>query len=188
MKTTEFNSYLSKNNIHVFTIADAAKIIGKSKAYTALFLFRNKALKSVERGIYYTKDAGEYEVASNIVYPSYISLISALRFYNLTEQMPNIIYVITTKRHKPIEDMDGYRIEFKNVKKAMMFGYRKVDDAFVADPEKAVIDMLYLNLFTEYADEALENKKADLGKLFKYASMAGVNTVKKHIDLIVNSS
>lgn len=186
MKTTEFNEYLSRNNIHVFTVADAAKIIGKPKGYTSLFLFRNKALKRAERGIYYTKDASEYEIASNIVYPSYVSLISALRFHNLTEQIPNTIYVITTKRHKPIEDLNGYRVEFKNIKKDRMFGYRKIDDAFVADPEKAVIDMIYLNLFREYADEAVENRRINQDILFKYIKMEKVNTVKDHINLITS--
>lgn len=186
MKTTEFNEYLYRNNIHVFTIADAAKIIGKPKAYASLFLFRDRALKRAVRGIYYTKYATEYEVASNIVYPSYISLISALRFYNLTEQIPNTIYVVTTKRHRPIDDLNGYRVEFRNVKKERMFGYRKTDGAFVADPEKAVIDMIYLNLFSEYAYEALEGRKLDLGKLYRYIEMEKVNTVKKHISLAIN--
>jgi len=186
MKTSEFNEYLSRNNIHVFTIADAAKIIGKSRAYTSLFLFRNKALRLAERGIYYTKDATEYEIASNIVYPSYISLISSLRFHNLTEQIPNTIYVVTTKRHKPIGDINGYRIEFKNVKKGMMFGYRKIDGAFVADPEKAIIDMVYLNLFNEYADEAIEGNKVNLSTLSKYIGMVKVNTVKRYLNLIIS--
>jgi len=186
MKTSEFNEYLSRNNIHVFTVADAAKIIGKSRAYTSLFLFRNKALRLAERGLYYTKDATEYEIASNIVYPSYISLISSLRFHNLTEQIPNIIYVVTTKRHKPIGDINGYRVEFKNIKKEMMFGYRKIDGAFVADPEKAIIDMVYLNLFNEYADEALEGNKVNLSTLSKYIGMVKVNTVKRYINLIVS--
>ena len=186
MKTTEFNDYLYRNNIHVFTIADAAKIIGKPKAYTSLFLFRNKSLKRAERGIYYTKEATEYEIASNIVYPSYISLISALRFYNLTEQIPNVIYVVTTKRHKPIEDLNGYVVEFRNIKKERMFGYRKVDGAFVADPEKAVIDMVYLNLFREYADEVLEGGKINLSTLSKYIAMSKVNTVKEYIDSMTN--
>ena len=186
MKTSEFNEYLSRNNIHVFTIADAARIIGKSRAYTSLFLFRNKALRLAERGIYYTKDATEYEIASNIVYPSYISLISSLRFHNLTEQIPNTIYVVTTKRHKPIGDINGYRIEFKNVKKGMMFGYRKIDGAFVADPEKAIIDMVYLNLFNEYADEAIEGNKVNLSTLSKYIGMVKVNTVKRYLNLIIS--
>ncbi len=181
MKTQEFNEYLSRNGIHVVTIADAAKIIGKSKAYASLFLFRDKALKLAERGLYYTRDATEYEVASNIVYPSYVSLVSSLRFHNLTEQMPNTIYVVITKRHAPIEDLNGYRVEFRSVSKRMMFGYRKVDGAFVADPEKAIIDMIYFNIFHEYADEMLEEGKIDLGTLSRYLARAGVDTIRRRV-------
>jgi predicted transcriptional regulator of viral defense system len=187
MKTSEFNDFLSRNNIHLVTIVDAAKIIGKSRAYASLFLFRNKRLRLAERGLYYTREATEYEVASNIVYPSYISLVSALRFHNATQQMPNIIYVITTKRHKPIKNLNGYRVEFKNVKKELMFGYRKVDDVFVADLEKAIIDMYYLNLFNEYADETLESDKINMETVWKYAEMTKVNTIKKHINFALSA-
>ena len=181
MKTSEFNEYLSSNGIHLVTIADTARIIGKSKAYASLFLFRDKALKLAERGLYYTRDATEYEIASNIIYPSYVSLISSLRFHNLTEQIPNTIYIVTTKRHAPIADINGYRVEFRNVKKGMMFGYRKVDGAFVADPEKAIIDMIYFNIFYEYADEMLEKNKVDLSTLSRYLAMAGVGTIRRRV-------
>lgn len=188
MKTSEFNEYLSKNRIHVLTVADVARIIGKPKAYASLFVFRDKALRLAERGLYYTKDASGYEIASSIVYPSYVSLISSLRFHNLTEQIPNIIYVVTTKRHGPIEDADGYRIEFKNVKREMMFGYRKIDGAFVADPEKAVIDMVYLGLFEEYASEAIENGKVDLGVLSKYLARTKIDSLRRRISLVAKGA
>jgi hypothetical protein len=38
MKTSGFNSYLSKNGIRVIRVVDAARIIGKSKNYASLFL------------------------------------------------------------------------------------------------------------------------------------------------------
>ena len=59
---------------------------------------------------------------------------------------------IGTRRHKAIGNLNGYIVEFSKVKKELMYGYRKVDDVFVADPEKAVIDMLYLNRFVGYAE------------------------------------
>ena len=68
----------------------------------------------------------------------------------------------------------------------MMFGYRKVDGAFVADPEKAIIDMIYFNIFYEYADEMLEKNKVDLSTLSRYLAMAGVGTIRRRIERVLN--
>ena len=185
MKSEEFNDFLEKRRISVFGLADAARIIGKGRGYTALFLSRNKKIKNAERGIYYSERATEYDIASRVVYPSYVSLVSALRFHNLTEQMPRIIYVLSYKRHRPIPSINGFRVEFKRIKKEMMYGYGRVDDVFVASPEKAVIDMLYLNLFVEYAEEAIESGKLDYGLLEGYSEKSGVKTLEKRVKTLI---
>ena len=172
MKTTTFNEILRSNHMYTFKLVDAARILDKQLKYASLFLSRNKQVKKALRGRYYTQDATEYEVASSILNPSYISLVSALRFYNLTEQMPHIIYVISFKRHRPIENLNGYRVEFVTLKKQMFYGYVKVDGAIVARPEKAIIDMLYINRFTEYAYETIEGGNLNIRLLVKYATMS----------------
>lgn len=172
MKTVEFNDMLRTNRIYLFTLADAMRLIGKPKQYTSLFLSRNKKIRMATRGLYYTEDATEYEVASAILNPSYISLISALRFHNLTEQIPHVIYVVSYKRHRPLPDLNGYGVEFVTINKRMFYGYEKIDGATVATPEKAVVDMLYLNRFAEYAYEAIEEGRVDSKKLLYYAVMS----------------
>lgn len=187
MKTIEFNEYLVRNNIEVFSINEAARIIGKAKNYTSLFLFRNKKIKLAEKGLYYRKDANEYAVATRVVYPSYVSLVSALRLHNITEQIPNIIYVVSSKRHRKIKSLNGYGVEFRTVKKKLMYGYRKIDNIFVADVEKAVVDMLYLNSFVEYAEEAVLNNSVDTKKLLHYAKLSKVNAIIKKVSYWIDS-
>lgn len=172
MKTAEFNEMLHSKRISVFTLGDASRLIGKPRRYASLFLSRDKAVRMAGRGLYYTDDATEYEVASATLVPSYISLISALRFHNLTEQIPNIMYLVSYKRHRPLPNIDGYRLEFIAVKKSMFYGYEKSDGAMVAAPEKAVLDMLYLRRFVEYADEAIESGGVDKRRLMAYAIMS----------------
>lgn len=186
MKSSEFNDFLAKERIRVFGLADAARIIGKDRKYTTLFLSRNSKIRSAVGGIYYTENATEYDIASRIVYPSYVSLISALRFHNLTEQMPHIIYVLSYKRHRPIPDLKGFRVEFKRIKKEMMYGYGRVDDVFVASPEKAVIDMIYLNEFVDYAEEAIESGKLDYPLLEEYAARSGVKTLENKVKKLID--
>lgn len=172
MQTAEFNKMLRYNHIYMFTLADAARLLDKPKQYASLFLSRNKDVKMAERGLYYTEGATEYEVASALLNPSYISLVSALRFHNLTEQIPHIIYMVSYKRHRPVPYLNGYEVEFVTVKKGMFYGYEKNDGAMVATPEKAVIDMLYLDRFADYAYEAIEERRVDPDRLLKYAVMS----------------
>jgi predicted transcriptional regulator of viral defense system len=179
--TNSFNEFLEKKHINVFSVNDAARIIGKPPHYTTIFLSRNKNIRRAARGVYYVRNADEYEIASSIVYQSYISLISALRFHNLTDQMPNIIYVLSDKRHAPISNLSGYSVKFIKIRKDLMEGYSRIDGAFVADPEKAVVDMLYLNMFTEYAEEAVETGKLDANKLIKYAQLTGKRSIINRI-------
>lgn len=182
MRMEQLNDYLKRNGIEVFSIYEAARIMSKPTAYASKFLARNKYVKRAERGIYYTRTAMEYAVASRLIYPSYVTLISSLRFHNLTEQIPHIIYVASPVQHRTIPSLNGFEVDFKKVKKSLMYGYRKVDGAFVADPEKAVIDMIYLNEFVEYAEEAVEERDLDAVKLRDYALRSGVKSIVKKVE------
>ena len=181
MKTEEFNRILQTNGISVFSLEDASRIIGKPKHYTTVFLRRDRIVKRAANGVHYTPDASNYEIASSIVEPSYVSLISTLRFYNITEQIPNTIYVLSPKRHSSIS-IDGTRIEFVKVKPSLMFGYKKIDGAMVAEPEKAIVDMLYLGRFEEYAEEAMESRAISREKLIGFAELAGRKDLAKRIE------
>ncbi len=155
MKSADFLEALAGSGIAVFTINDAVKIIGKKSNYVSLFLSKNKKFGRIEKGKYYVKGSSIYEIASNAVQPSYLSMASAYRYYNLITQMPNVIYVMSATQHRSI-DIEGFRIEFIKLKKSRLFGYKRVDGAFVADLEKAIIDSLYM-IDYEYVEEAFRN-------------------------------
>ncbi len=171
MKTIDFNDWLRRHKIYVFKLSTAAIIIGKSKKYTQKFLSNNRFVKKLQNGLYYTDNANEYEVASNIIYPSYIGLISALRYRNLTEQMPSVIYVISLKQHKSIKSLNGYEIVFKKIKKSLMYGYERKENVFVSTPEKTIIDILYFKRFKEYAEDVIEQRNFERKKLIDYLKM-----------------
>jgi len=182
MLTNDFNKFLERERINVFPLNYAARIIRKPLHYTTVFLSRNKFIKRATRGVYYTPNAGEYEIASSIIYPSYISLVSALRFQNLTEQIPNIIFVVSSKRHSSISDLNGYKVKFINIRKELMYGYSKIDNVFVAEPEKIVVDSFYLNIFVEFAEEIIESGNLDIPKLLRYAKRTGKQYVVNRIN------
>jgi len=89
-----------------------------------------------------------FKVANLLVQPSYVSLQAALAYYNLIpEHVPNITSV-TVKRPGSYHTPLGW-FSFRHIQRALFWGYVQVDvdgPAFVwvAKPEKALLDLLYL--------------------------------------------
>ncbi len=105
MQFADLVATFTEKGMHVFTFNDAVGVLGKRRSYVKLLLSRmvsRNAIHRVERGIYCTESAGVLETASNIVQPSYVSLMAALSYYGVTTQVPILIDVITSKRHRPV--------------------------------------------------------------------------------------
>ena len=89
----------------VFGVRIVANIINKGKDYAKLVVYRLKKaglIFELERNRY-TVHEDALLVASHVVWPSYLSGWTAIRYYNLTEQIPWKITVITTRSRKKRE-------------------------------------------------------------------------------------
>ncbi len=161
--------YLSSNEIKVFNIHDAAKIFGKPEKYVSMRLTSMPKIKRATRGVYYIYDADVSEIATKIVVPSYISLISAFALHNVTTQMPLEIHVIAPVQHRTLE-VEGYKIRFIKFTQERIFGYSRINGSMVAILEKAIVDSLYLNLYTNEAMEVVMDNISllDKAKLIDY--------------------
>src|SRR3989344_9671738 len=102
----------------VFDVKIVSDILNKSREYSKLVIYRLKQEKlifEIERNKYTTKKE-PLVIASNLVWPSYISCWSALRYYNLTEQLPETFFVITTRARKKRKiNMENSKIIFIKV-------------------------------------------------------------------------
>jgi len=134
-----------------FNIDTFANIIDKDKTYAKMHLNRLKnrgIVKQIQRNVY-TVQEDPMIIASRIIWPSYISLWAALRYHNLTEQIPNKISVITprSKSCKNIQIMNT-TIVFEKIQPSYFFGFSKIKiqdfEVFIAEPEKALIDAVLL--------------------------------------------
>lgn len=113
------------------------------KSYSIYFkrqLNKDRLIK-IQKGLYATPDAPILEIASNILYPSYISLWSASSYYGFTEQIPNIIQVMTTKQKKQLNILNT-NIKFIKCLPSWMYGYKRDNNVFIASHEKLLIDCL----------------------------------------------
>ena len=169
VKREEFMDYLTSNGIKVFNIHDAAKIFGKPEKYVSMRLTAMPKIKRATRGVYYVNDADVSEIATKIVVPSYMSLISAFALHNVTTQMPLEIQVISPVQHRTLE-AEGYEIRFIKFTQERIFGYSRINGSMVAILEKAIVDSLYLNLYTNETMEVVMDNIAllDEAKLIDY--------------------
>ena len=134
-----------------FNVDTVATIIEKNLPYTRLYVNRLKQrniIQQIQRNVY-TVQEDPLLIASRISWPSYISLWAALRYHNLTEQLPHTITVITTQMKSRREiSLPNTTIIFEHVRPQWFFGFTKIRisdfEVFMAEPEKALIDALLL--------------------------------------------
>jgi predicted transcriptional regulator of viral defense system len=114
----------------------------------------NGRLYRLRRGLYalappYRKvKAHPFVVANRMVRPSYVSLQSALAIHGLIPESVPVTTSITTGRPGEFSTPLGTFV-FRHVRTPLFQGFREVEmdtlqSAFVATPEKALLDLLYL--------------------------------------------
>lgn len=129
----------------LFTPKDVQKSTGwkKRKIYNTLARLKEKELvEMVEKGKYILKGRDVFEVATELIWPCYLSFWSALHLYDLTTQVPRKVFVLTTKQKEAVK-VEGQEIKFIKVKPSLFFGYKR-EEYLIAEEEKAILDSLYL--------------------------------------------
>jgi len=157
-KEAELIAYLSDKRKRIFSIAEAAEIMGISRTSAsdlALRLLKKKKLIRIEKAKYLIVPpeawkTGEYTeegiiLASQIVKPYYISYWTALSFYGWTEQPSRTIFIATIKPKKTIE-LQGTNFKFVRLRPNRFFGFNEQwvgnQKVSVADKEKTIVDCL----------------------------------------------
>ncbi len=177
----------------VFTLNDASKMMNKPKSYTSKLLSSNKRVSRIERGKYFIntgKGIDLYEIASQIVFPSYVSLFAAFQYHMITDQIVTTFSVISLKRHRPITFGDN-KIEFRNVQKDKFFGYTREKNIYIATIEKAIVDSLYLNLpsfsyVKESFSTAIGRQIINIEKLVEFTNRMNSGIVTKKMNILLS--
>ncbi len=190
MKTIKLLKILER--YPVFTVNDLARILNKKQEYIKTLLYRLKKRDLVyrlERNKYTIYDDA-FLVASLVYFPSYISLWSALRFYNLTEQLPKKIFVVVSVPRKPLKFQDTI-IEFIKIKH--FFGFKKERykdfDIFIAEPEKAIIDSFLLKKIPfDEIENSVKDKQINKNKLINYALKIKNKTLIKRLGFLLEEN
>ncbi|MDX9864545.1 MAG: type IV toxin-antitoxin system AbiEi family antitoxin domain-containing protein [Anaerolineaceae bacterium] len=152
---TDFLTTFSSAGKRVFTYQQAVAYWQSKVAATNTLgrLVRKGWLQRLERGLYMIipLEAGPKRLwsenalllAGHLISPGAVAYWSALRFWNMTEQIPQIQFIQTTKRKRPLT-IQGTEFQFIHVVERYFFGNvtRKIEDTFimVTDREKTLID------------------------------------------------
>ncbi|HEY5510066.1 MAG TPA: hypothetical protein VIK10_03475 [Prolixibacteraceae bacterium] len=165
----------------------------------------NKGLLIRLRQGYYTfpeykskPDFGLY-FANRIYRPSYVSLHTALAFYEIIPEAVVQITSVTTL--KTINFNNGFgEYSYKSVKKSLMFGYdlKPMSDGRtfqLAKPEKALLDLLYLYPFYNTMNELEElrldedflHDDLDRNLLKEYSLKFENKALENRVQLLINT-
>lgn len=158
-----------------FGVADLEKLLGQRRPglYVTLHrLVRYGVLARLGRGLYQVtlKAPDLARVANALVYPSYLSFESALARHGILSQVPLALTFATPQRSRRLT-LAGTLVEFHRLKPDVCFGYATTDGVYVAEPEKALLDQLYLvsRGRARLAVDALDLSPIDSARLRAYA-------------------
>ncbi len=88
-------------------------------------------------------------LANAMCTPSYVSTEYALGYYDLIPEKVEDVTSVTTKNVKKFSNFFG-TFNYQHLKTTLFFGFKEIEDenklpVFIAEPEKAVLDFIYLN-------------------------------------------
>ncbi len=147
---------------------------------------KNGFLMRLKNGRYlFTQDRARVkgdEVASFLYGPSYLSLETALAWYGFIPEMVYAYVSVTSRINRRFINELGTFI-YRHIKPQLFWGYAEIQTEYghilIAEPEKALLDYIYLNLRRIRTDSDFENirlnmdavkEKIDVHKYLKYLS------------------
>lgn len=129
----------------------------KTSAYSRIhILFKNGWFIRIKQGLYLINDSitGHFQgdlpflvISQCLFEESYVSLAYSLHYHKLVELLPETITIISSQLSKKFV-FQSYTFTIAKVKPEIYFGYHTVEQekrtVQIADPEKALLDYLYV--------------------------------------------
>jgi len=154
--------------------------VSESAAQKFIHQYTKKGLFiKIRNGLYVLKDRipSHFLLANKTYEPSYISLETALSYYNL---IPETVYSVTSVTTKPTREFEslGVSFDYFKIKSSVFCGYRlqRTRDSnysfLIAEPEKALADYLYfVTLNKRSLNERLDVGSLDVDKVRDWVDM-----------------
>lgn len=155
-----------------FSVEDVAEILGITIASAHVLCSRyvQKGLFiRLKRNVYIVaerwKNLGrpDFLVLANFLQvPSYISFLSALVYYEVTTQVPRMVWESASLKRSKLISVRGVEFRYYKLSGSLYQGFSNADGFFIAEREKAFLDSIYLSSLGRYS---LDMSALDLEKL-----------------------
>lgn len=165
---------LKKINKNYFTYQDIARtlsISNESARVLASRYVKQDYLIRLKNNYYIFKEKWDrlnyiekMKIANIIQVPSYISLMTALSYYEITTQVQQNYFESISIYRTFSKVVNSTIFNYSKIKKQYYFGFKKEKGIFIASAEKALIDALYLTYLGKYS---LDFSSIDLKKIEK---------------------
>lgn len=132
----------------LFSLADLSQLTEEHGPSLAVQLTRLVKAGLVKRVAYRWYEnpfapASQEEIAMTLRYPSYLSMEYALSKQGILSQAVYTLTLVTTKLPYTYRT-EGATYEYHQIHKSLFWGYKKEDIVQVAEPEKALLDFIYI--------------------------------------------
>lgn len=132
----------------LFRLGDFVTLLGADERSLRVELSRLTARGLIERvsqGLYANpfNPPGPDELAMALKTPAYLSLESALSRQNVLSQDPATYTLVTTAGPYTFQAL-GRSFEYHHLKREYFTGFVREGELLVAEPEKALVDLIYL--------------------------------------------
>jgi len=198
MKVDEWLGFFRKHTgKKIFSLHDIVLLSGEGKSSASVQLSRLVKYGIVERpvrGWYmnpFTPPSAE-ELSMMVRRPSYLSMEYALSRHGILSQNVFTITLVTPKLPYTYRTL-GAILEYHQIKRSLFRGYVHEGPVLVAEPEKALLDLIYIRYVRgrEYERYSLDSlvddmylEELDRGKLLRHAEGFDVRTREVISDLV----
>jgi predicted transcriptional regulator of viral defense system len=183
-------SVLKNKGFSVFSPQEFERIFDVSQSAAQKFIHnytQKNFFTKIRNGLYALseKRPNLYFVANKVYAPSYVSLETALSYYGIIPETIYSITSVTTKAKREFE-VFGMSFTYTRIKREAFQGYttQKKDDKtfFIAEPEKALADYLYLVALGKKSwNDRFETKNISKDKLGHYLNLFDRPKLKEFI-------
>ena len=152
MKKLKIDEWLNFFKIHkqkkIFSLSDLSQLTEEDKSSLAVQLNRlvkAGVIKRIAYGWYENPFASpsHEEIAMILRYPSYISMEYALSKHGILSQTVYTLTLVTTKLPYVYRTEEAV-YEYHQISKNLFWGYKKDGMVKIAEPEKALLDFIYI--------------------------------------------
>lgn len=139
-----------------FTLPDLEKLTGldrKSLHVSLHRLVKRGAIQRAMRGIYVIPGSGPRveRIAGELYFPCYLSFETALfSRFGVLNLVPYSLTFATTHNTKTLDILER-RVDYRQMKPDLFYGFDMSDGYYIAKPENALLDLAYLSMLGKAA-------------------------------------